>query len=403
MGNGTISGALTIGTDKAAGKLSITEGNYTLEAGKNLIVKSGSDSNVGLLIKNASLTVSGKLATTETNGKINLSEGKLDASKATVDLKAGTVDMTGYSSLVLDGSKLVKLSDTGDLVTFQNGLLANSVTGDNKSKIIFTGMSSMSMEQFKDSRQDATGFEGTWEGFGINGAAADKELAIGKVETGLGGSYYNNTQATVQATTNIQDSYTVGNIKVTDGANATISGGSLTLTNASANGSKGNFIVNQDGTVGGVALKDAGSVLALQNKGTIGAITAATAGEGVVIIGEAYNNSKSGNVTVSGSIGAQGTSIGELDVSSNSVLTVNGDVYTKEMYTLANSKVNMPNNKLVIGTGSASGDGSSEIFGDLTAKEIKVEGAGGVIFAGGATVDVATLTGTDADTIHPGW
>ncbi|WP_308498094.1 autotransporter outer membrane beta-barrel domain-containing protein [uncultured Anaerobiospirillum sp.] len=395
MGNGTISGALTIGTDATAGKLSITEGNYTLESGKDLIVKKGSDSNVGLSITNASLTVSGKLATTETNGKINLSEAKLDASKATVDLKAGTVAMTGYSSLVLDGTKVVKLSDTGDLVTFQNGLLADSVTGDNKSKIIFTGMSSMSMEQFKDLKKDASGFEGTWEGFGINGAAADKELAIGNVESGLGGSYYNNTQATVTTAGAIENSYTVGNIKVTDGANATISGGSLTLTNASANGSNGNFIVNKDGNAGGVALKDAGSVLALQNTGTIGAITSAAAGQGVVMIGEAYNNSKTGNVTVSGSIGEKTNVIGELDVSSNSVLTVNGDVYTKEMYTLANSKVNMPNNKLVIGTGSTSGNGSSEIFGDLTAKEIKVEGSGGVVFAGGATVDVATLTGTD--------
>ena len=396
MGNGTISGALTIGTAATAGKLFITEGDYTLESGKDLIVKKGSDSNVGLEISNASLTVSGKLATTETNGKINLSEGKLDASKATVDLKAGTVTMSGYSSLVLDGSKVVKLSDTGDLVTFQNGLLANSVTGDNKSKIIFTGMSSMSMEQFKELKGDTTGFKGTWEGFGINGAAADKELAIGNVESGLGGSYYNNTQATVTTAGAIENSYTVGNIKVTDGANATISGGSLTLTNASANGSNGNFIVNKDGKAGGVAFAATGdSVLALQNTGTIGAITSAAAGKGVVMIGEAYNNSKTGNVTVSGSIGAQGTSVGELDVSSNSVLTVNGDVYTKEMYTLANSKVNMPNNKLVIGTGTQTSDGSSEIFGDLTAKEIKVEGSGGVVFAGGATVDVTTLTGTD--------
>ena len=395
MGNGTISGALTIGTDATAGKLSITEGDYTLESGKDLIVKKG-DSDVGLSITNASLTVSGKLATTETNGKINLSEGKLDASKATVDLKASTVTMSGYSSLVLDGSKVVKLSDTGDLVTFQNGLLANSVTGDNKSKIIFTGMTAMSMEQFKELKGETTGFKGTWEGFGINGAAADKELAIGQVETGLGGSYYNNTQATVDSTTNIQDSYSVGNIKVTDGANASISGGSLTLTNASANGSNGNFIVNKDGNAGGVAFAATGdSVLALQNTGTIGAITSAAAGKGVVMIGEAYNNSKTGNVTVSGSIGEQTNVIGELDVSSNSVLTVNGDVYTKEMYTLANSKVNMPNNKLVIGTGTQTSDGSSEIFGDLTANEIKVEGSGGVVFAGGATVDVATLTGTD--------
>ncbi|WP_027940511.1 autotransporter domain-containing protein [Anaerobiospirillum succiniciproducens] len=397
MGNGTISGALTIGTAATAGKLFITEGDYTLESGKDLIVKKGSDSNVGLEISNASLTVSGKLATTETNGKIKLSEGKLDASKATVDLKAGTVTMSGYSSLVLNGSKLVKLSDTqGDLVAFQNGLLADSVTGDNKSKIIFTGMSSMSMEQFKELKGETTGFKGTWEGFGINGAAADKELAIGKVESGLGGNYYNNTQATVTTAGAIENSYTVGNIKVTDGANATISGGSLTLTNASANGSNGNFIVNKDGNAGGVAFAATGdSVLALQNTGTIGAITSAAAGKGVVMIGEAYNNSKTGNVTVSGSIGAQGTSVGELDVSSNSVLTVNGDVYTKEMYTLANSKVNMPNNKLVIGTGTAKGAGSSEIFGDLTAKEIKVEGSGGVVFAGGATVDVATLVGTD--------
>ena len=376
-----------------------------------LNVKSGNWNMQSLKLTSGAATVSGENtkvtfaqnSTLETtaNGKLKIQDNALvDASKATVDLKAGTVAMTGYSSLVLDGSKLVKLSDTkGDLVAFQNGLLADSVSGDNKSKIIFTGMSSMSMEQFKELKGEATNFKGTWEGFGINGAAADKELAIGKVETGLGGSYYNNTQATVDSATNIQDSYTVGNIKVTDGANASISGGSLTLTNASANGSNGNFIVNKDGNAGGVALKDAGSVLALQNTGTIGAITSAAAGQGVVMVGEAYNNSKTGNVTVSGSIGAQGTSVGELDVSSNSVLTVNGDVYTKEMYTLANSKVNMPNNKLVIGTGSKNTDGSSEIFGDLTAKEIKVEGAGGVIFAGGATVDVATLTGTDANTL----
>ena len=372
-----------------------------------LNVKSGNWNMQSLKLTSGAATVSGEntkvtfaqTSTLETtaNGKLNIQDNALvDASKATVDLKASSVEMTGYSSLVLDGSKLVKLSDTtGDLVTFQNGLLANSVTGDNKSKIIFTGMSSMSMEQFQELKKEATSFKGTWEGFGINGAAADKELAIGNVESGLGGNYYNNTQATVDSATNIQDSYTVGNIKVTDGANASISGGSLTLTNASANGSNGNFIVNKDGKAGGVALNDADSVLALQNKGTIGAITSATAGEGVVIIGEAYNNSKSGNVTVSGSIGAQGTSVGELDVSSNSVLTVNGDVYTKQMYTLANSKVNMPNNKLVIGTGSAKTDGSSEIFGDITAKEIKVEGSGGIIFAGGAIVDVATLTGTD--------
>ena len=372
-----------------------------------LNVKSGNWNMQSLKLTSGTATVSGEntkvtfaqTSTLETtaNGKLKIQDNALvDASKATVDLKADTVAMSGYSSLVLDGSKLVKLSDTkGDLVTFQNGLLANSVTGDNKSKIIFTGMSSMSMDQFKELKGETTGFKGTWEGFGINGAAADKELAIGKVETGLGGSYYNNTQATVDSATNIQHSYTVGNIKVTDGANASISGGSLTLTNASANGSNGNFIVNKDGNAGGVALKDADSVLALQNKGTIGAITSAAAGQGVVIIGEAYNNSKSGNVTVSGSIGEKTNVIGELDVSSNSVLTVNGDVYTKEMYTLANSKVNMPNNKLVIGTGTQTSDGSSEIFGDLTAKEIKVEGSGGVVFAGGATVDVTTLTGTD--------
>ena len=373
-----------------------------------LNVKSGNWNMQSLKLTSGTATVSGEntkvtfaqtsTLETSTNGKLNIQDNALvDASKATVDLKASSVEMTGYSSLVLDGSKLVKLSDTkGDLVTFQNGLLANSVTGDNKSKIIFTGMSSMSMEQFKELKGETTGFKGTWEGFGINGAAADKELAIGKVESGLGGSYYNNTQATVTTAGAIENSYTVGNIKVTDGANATISGGFLTLTNASANGSKGNFIVNKDGTAGGVAFAATGeSVLALQNTGTIGAITSAAAGKGVVMIGEAYNNSKTGNVTVSGSIGAQGTSVGELDVSSNSVLTVNGDVYTKEMYTLANSKVNMPNNKLVIGTGSVSGNGSSEIFGDITAKEIKVEGSGGVVFAGGATVDVATLTGTD--------
>ena len=394
----TINGAVIIGKDAGAAKISI-KGDYT--ADKDVIVKSGSATNVGLSVTDGSLTVSGgKFETTATNGLVTLSNGKLDISNASsLAVAESTVTMTGTSALVLDGSKVIKAS--GDAVDFQNGIAGNSFTGDASSKLVFTKLESLTEAQFKDLKKDAAGFKGLFEGFTVTGLTVENEMALGGdgVQSGITGQY-DNTQATLDGTkTNIDAAYDVGNLELTSGDAVNISGGSLSLNNGNANGASGNFVQKADGTVAGVTLTGATSALTLNNEGKIGAITAVKPGEGVVNLGDVTGATKeSANVTVAGAIGSSTANVGKVALSTNASLTVAGDVYAKQFNTAAGSTIDLADNKLVLGTGN----GDSVILGNVSASEIKVDGTSNVMFAGGGNIDVDTLTGTTNAKIQVG-
>ncbi len=390
----TINGAVIIGKDAGAAKISI-KGDYT--ADKDVIVKSGSATNVGLSVTDGSLTLSGgKFETTATNGLVTLSNGKLDISNASsLAVAQSTVTMTGTSALVLDGSKVLKVS--ADAVDFQNGISGDSFKGDASSKLVFTKLESLTEAQFKDLKKDADGFKGLFEGFTVTGLTVENEMALGGdgVQSGITGQY-DNTQATLDGTkTNIDAAYDVGNVELTAGDAVNISGGSLSLNNGNANGASGNFVQKADGTVAGVTLTGATSALTLNNEGKIGAITAAKPGEGVVNLGDVTGATKeSAKVTVAGAIGSSTANVGKVALSTNASLTVDGDVYAKQFNTAAGSSVSMTDKALVIGSGSAATDADSVILGNIEAGSIKVEGDAGVMFAGGGNIDVDTLTGT---------
>ena len=391
----TINGAVTIGKNGGAAKISI-KGEYT--ADKDIIVKSGSATNVGLSVTDGSLTLSGgKFETTATNGLVTLSNGKLDISNASsLAVAQSTVTMTGTSALVLDGSKVIKAA--GDAVDFQNGIAGNSFTGDASSKLVFTKLESLTEAQFKDLKKDAAGFKGLFEGFTVTGLTVKDEMALGGdngVQSGITGQY-DNTQATLDGTkTNIDAAYDVGNLELTSGDAVNISGGSLSLNNGNANGASGNFVQKSDGTVAGVTLTGATSALTLNNEGKIGAITAAKPGEGVVNLGDVTGaTNESAKVTVAGAIGSSTANVGKVALSNNASLTVAGDVYAKQFNTAAGSSVSMTDKALVIGSGSAATDAASVILGNIEAGSIKVEGDAGVMFAGGGNIDIDTLTGT---------
>ena len=393
----TINGAVTIGSDKSGASISI-KGNY--KADKDVIVKSGSSNSVGLSVTDGSLTVAGKFETTKTNGLVTLSNGKLDISNASsLAVAESTVTMTGTSALVLDGSKVIKAS--GDAVDFQNGISGDSFTGDASSKLVFTNLESLTEAQFKDLKKDAAGFKGLFEGFTVTGLTVKDEMALGGdngVQSGITGQY-DNTQATLDGTkTPIDAAYDVGNVELTSGDAVNISGGSLSLNNGNANGASGNFVQKADGTVAGVTLTGATSALTLNNEGKIGAITADSAGNGVVNLGDVTGATKeSAKVTVAGAIGSSTANVGKVALSTNASLTVAGDVYAKQFNTAAGSSVSMTDKALVIGSGSAATDAASVILGNIEAGSIKVDGAAGVMFAGGGNIDVDTLTGsTDA-------
>ena len=391
----TINGAVTIGKEGGtAGNISI-KGDYT--ADKDVIVKSGSATNVGLAITDGSLSVAGKFETTKTNGLVTLSNGKLDISGAKeLKVASSTVDMTGTSALVLDGSKVLKVN--ADAVDFQNGISGDSFKGDASSKLVFTKLESLTEAQFKDLKKDAAGFKGLFEGFTVTGLTVKDEMALGGdngVQSGITGQY-DNTQATLDGTkTNIDAAYDVGNLELTSGDAVNISGGSLSLNNGNANGASGNFVQKADGTVAGVTLTGATSALTLNNEGKIGAITAAKPGEGVVNLGDVTGaTNESAKVTVAGAIGSSTANVGKVALSNNASLTVAGDVYAKQFNTAAGSSVSMTDKALVIGSGSAATDAASVILGNIEAGSIKVEGDAGVMFAGGGNIDVDTLTGT---------
>ena len=389
----TINGAVTIGKDGGAAKISI-KGDYT--ADKDVIVKSGSATKVGLAITDGSLSVAGKFETTATNGLVTLSNGKLDISNASsLAVAQSTVTMTGTSALVLDG-KVIKAA--GDAVEFQNGISGDSFKGDASSKLVFTKLESLTEAQFKDLKKDAAGFKGLFEGFTVTGLTVKDEMALGGdngVQSGITGQY-DNTQATLDGTkTNIDAAYDVGNLELTSGDAVNISGGSLSLNNGNANGASGNFVQKADGTVAGVTLTGATAALTLNNEGKIGAITAAKPGEGVVNLGDVTGATKeSAKVTVAGAIGSSTANVGKVALSNNASLTVAGDVYAKQFNTAAGSSVSMTDKALVIGSGSAATDAASVILGNIEAGSIKVEGDAGVMFAGGGKIDVDTLTGT---------
>ena len=388
----TINGAVTIGKDGGAAKISI-KGDYT--ADKDVIVKSGSATKVGLAITDGSLSVAGKFETTATNGLVSLSNGKLDISKASsLAVAQSTVTMTGTSALVLDG-KVIKAA--GDAVEFQNGISGDSFKGDASSKLVFSKPVSLTEAQFKDLKKDASGFKGLFEGITVTNLTVENEMALGGdgVQSGITGQY-DNTQATLDGTkTNIDAAYDVGNVELTSGDSVNISGGSLSLNNGNANGASGNFVQKADGTVAGVTLTGATSALTLNNEGKIGAITAAKPGEGVVNLGDVTGATKeSAKVTVAGAIGTSTANVGKVALSNNASLTVAGDVYAKQFNTAAGSSVSMTDKTLVIGSGSAATDAASVILGNIEAGSIKVEGDAGVMFAGGGNIDVDTLTGT---------
>ena len=397
----TINGGVTIGAANSGASISI-KGNY--KADKDIVVKSGSSNNVGLSVTDGSLTVAGKFETTATNGLVTLSNGKLDISKASsLAVASGTVAMTGTSALVLDG-KVIKAS--GDAVDFQNGIAGNSFTGDASSKLVFNNLESLTEAQFKDLKKDAAGFKGLFEGFTVTGLTVKDEMALGTdsgVQSGITGQY-DNTQATLDGTTTkIDAAYDVGNLELTSGDAVNISGGSLSLNNGNANGASGNFVQKADGTVAGVTLTGATSALTLNNEGKIGAITADSAGNGVVNLGDVTGaTNESAKVTVAGAIGSSTANVGKVALSTNASLTVAGDVYAKQFNTAAGSSVSMTDKALVIGSGSAATDAASVILGNIEAGSIKVDGEAGVMFAGGGKIDVDTLTGSSKATIQVG-
>ena len=409
-GNASINGAVET---KANGKINITGGNYTLNNGLKI---TAGDNNVGLAVTNASLKILGAFETTATAGTASLTGANVDASEATsYKFGASTIKMADSSTLALDGSKWFELgSATGDLVKFKANVDAKAVSGDKISTLKLTGITSMTMDQFKELKSD-TGFAGLFDGFTVTSdQPVAPSIGMDLVESGTPDSVYQGTQATVGSTGVADKTASVGSVQLsgTDTLTVTSTAGSnLTLTNASANNNANKNFVQKEGSTeaAGVSLSGTKTNLMLQGEGNIGSIAAANANDGALVIGN-LDGSKTGNVTVKGNIG-ETNALGKVQASDNSNLTVAGSVNAKELTIASGADLKVTANA---GSGSISAEtlnvaigatidaagqsvtvggsnGAASIKGDVTAGSLVFSGSSNHVIAGNANVDVETL------------
>ena len=397
-GNASINGAVET---KAKGKINITGGNYTLNNGLKI---TAGVSNVGLAVTNASLKILGAFETTATAGTASLTGANVDASEATsYKFGATTIKMADSSTLALDGSKWFELGNaTGDLVKFKAGVDAKAVSGDKISTLKLTGITSMTMDQFKELKSD-TGFAGLFDGFTVtSNQPVAPSIGMGQVESGTPDSVYQGTQATVSGTV-ADKTASVGSVQLSGTETLTVTstaGSNLTLTNASANNNANKNFVQKEGSTeaAGVSLSGAKTNLMLQGEGNIGSIAAANANEGALVIGN-LDGSKTGNVTVKGNIG-ETNAIGKVQASNNSTMTVEGTVVqTNELHVMPGAEIVADKADITV---DASGDNVT-ILGDITAKSLTFSATDShQLIAGGATLDLGSLKGASGTTIQVG-
>ena len=388
----TDSGSIT-GSDLnvSGGVINIKAGIYTLDKALTITSTTAKD-KVALNVEDgAKLVVSGgKLTTVDTNGLISVNGGVLDASNASdYELKSGTITLSNAAELHLDDSKVLS---SNALVNgkFEGG----AVTSDASSKIVFTDVS-MTKEQFH-TLVTTSKFAGIFDGVTLTGYDLSGKQDISNIQSNFAQGH-EDVQAVVSGNS-VNGNYSVGNAQLKDSGDSLelAASGNMTLENANAGTGAGKFVSDMHGNVAGVTMTG-DNTLTLAGDGAIGEITG-VAGKGTVIVGTA---SKSSNVSVEGSIGADGAQLAQVNTNGANV-TVAGDVYVNNVAINDGSLTLADGKKIVLGADNV--DLDSTFAGDVTADSLtlKTQNAGNLIISDDAIVKLGALTAGTKVTIQVG-
>ena len=388
-----------------------------------LNVKSGNWNMQSLKLTSGAATVSGEntkvsfaqtsTLETTTNGKLNIQNNALvDASAGIINFGAAdTVLLTGGSTLVLDGNDVFKIENGSvSLVTaggdVKSTFTKSAVNTDSTSvlQLKYTGdLSLKNIDDIKGAIADTGKLNGFIKFEGAN--ITDKptgDVAIGEIKPGVDG-IYNDVTVTVGTGGAVNQTFTAGQIKLTDNSNTAAVANDKTVM---LTGSKGDFVVKCGGEAADASL-GSGSSLVLAGDGAIGAINGTGAKSGAVSIG--HSSLGTGTVTAKEIGGTQ--AVKSVDVF-NSKLNVAGKVATDSLSLEGGSSLNITaaadsgsvsTDVLSVGSGSsisAAGQeitisgttAASEILGDVTAKSLAIAGTQGAMIAGDAVLDLETLT-----------
>ncbi|WP_027939963.1 autotransporter domain-containing protein [Anaerobiospirillum succiniciproducens] len=379
----TDSGSIT-GSDLnvSGGVINIKAGIYTLDKALTITSTTAKD-KVALNVEDgAKLVVSGgKLATVNAaNGKINVAGGVLDASKASdYELKSGTITLSNAAELHLDDSKVL----SGGTALSGDKFAGGSVVSDASSKIVFTDVS-MTKEQFH-TLVTTSKFAGIFDGVTLTGYDVSGKQNISNIQSNFAQGH-DDVQALVSGNS-VNGNYSVGNAQLKDEGTSLELGasGNLTLVNANAADCNGKFVSDKHGNVAGVTMTG-DNTLTLAGDGAIGKITG-SAGQGTVIVGTA---SKPSNVSVEGSIGADGAQLAQVNTNGANV-TVAGDVYVNNVAINDGSLTLADGKKIVLGNTTDILD--SSFAGNVTADSLTLKSAtgGNLIISDDATVKINAL------------
>ena len=410
-GTGSVIGAnkVILASDSSSTPaLNIKNGTWGV---KDLTLTSGTATVTG---EGTALDITGTLATKNANGILSIEKSALvDASEGVLTLEEATVKLTGGSTLVLDGNDVFKKNPDGSFAVVTAGgdikstFAQGAVTTDSTSvlSLKYTGdLSVTDLDSIKTAIDKSSGLAGfiKFEGANITGKP-QADVAIGEIKPGFDG-IYNDVAVTVGNGGSVNQTFTAGQIKLTDAADskaAVADGKTVMLT-----GSKGDFIVKSSNEAADASL-GSGSSLVLAGDGAIGAINGSQAKSGAVSIG--HSSLGTGTVTAT-EIGGT-ASVKSVDVFS-STLNVAGKVNSESLVLSEGSTLNITAaagagavsaESLTVGAGSsisaagqditagASGKAAS-ILGDVTAKSLTLSGDQNHIIAGDAKVKLDTLT-----------
>ena len=406
---GNVAANITLASaDSSSPELNVNKGVWNLQ---DLKLTSGAAVVDG---EGTEVNIAGTLTTTQTNGTLAIKNNALvNASEGVLNLAEATVALTGGSTLVLDGNDVFKIAGGSASLTDGQGdnkskYVQGAVTTDSTSvlQLKYTGQLSLAnIESIKTAMDKSSGLAGFIKFEGAN--ITDKptgDVAIGEIKPGVDG-IYNDVTVTVGTGGAVNQTFTAGQIKLTDNSNTAAVANDKTVM---LTGSKGDFVVKSGGEAADASL-GSGSSLVLAGNGAIGAITASaqTAGhKGSLSIGHSslgYGtvNAKSIDGATAGlDVAVYGSTLNvagkvaasDLTIEDGSALNITaaagaGAVSAESLTVGAGSSISAAGQDITAG---ASGKAAS-ILGDVTAKSLTLSGDQNHIIAGDAKVKLDTL------------
>ena len=372
------------------GKLNV-KGKWELPS---LTVTSGSAN-----LTNATVTLKqdAVLTTTQTNGVLTLNSSSLDATKGKLQLGESAAKLEAGSKFTATGGQLYTISGTGDSAIVTP---TNAADGNKAPKNAFTSTDGSGILEIKDAAsgtvdaalankiKEALGYTGFVE-FGGNTKieAYDQPTAnFSNTDMSVVGMY-DNTQAVMDQNNTINKGVAAGSIKLHSGTGVGVVSKGVILSNADKTGN-GMFVQTSAGQPGSVQLSGTSSSITLNGNGKIGAVDAAAAGNGSIMIGSQAKNVAS-NVEVVGAIGGT-NEVGKLVVDGKASLRINaqagqGSIKAQNLTLADGSKLFAVGQDITVST-------AAKLDGDVTAKSMTLNGTGVHSVAGDALVDLEKLS-----------